>query len=288
MLAVDAVLAMPGWADDTSASRLRALEAAGGLAYWAGDIGTASHHYGAAVVEARRLGDPGQLANALYNHFFAKYPTLSTETWTQALAEDDTSLLDEAIEIWTRLGDEHGVGKALWGLGEHHAYRQEYDKAEEVLTRALGIFERHADAFWIGWARFTRSFSRALAGRLADAASDVAVALREFRASRDVSGVVLLMSATASMLLMGGRPTDAHAVGAAARRAIAETGLHIANLWASSDTPTPDPEAEAADPALRAAAEEGASWSREDALDRTIALVEELAEGRFGDASRPA
>jgi hypothetical protein len=108
--------------------------------------------------------------------------------------------------------------------------------------------------------------------------------MREFRASRDVSGAVLLMSATASLLLLAGRMEDAYAVGSASRRAVAETGLHLATLWRTDDIPTTDPEP--IEPALKAAATEGASWSREDALDRAIALADELAAGDIGEASR--
>ena len=281
---MDAVLAMPGWEQPASIARLRALEAAGGLAYWAGDMASASEHYGAAVAEARQIGDLPQLANALYNKFFAKRPTNGVDDWVSGIADDDKSTLDEALEIWTGLGDEDGVARALWGLGEHYAYRRQYEDTEAVLTRALEIFERRRDGFWIAWTRFTRAFGRALDGRVSAAAGDVAISMREFRASRDVSGAVLLMSATASLLLLGGRVEDAYAVGAAARRAVAETGLHIATLWRTDDIPTTDPEP--ADPALRAAAAEGAWWSREEALDRAIALADELATGDIGEASR--
>jgi hypothetical protein len=76
---VAAVLAMPGWEGDPSKARLRALEAAGGLAYWAGDMRAAGQHYEDAEAEARRLGDERELANALYNHFFARRPTAGVD-----------------------------------------------------------------------------------------------------------------------------------------------------------------------------------------------------------------
>jgi predicted ATPase/class 3 adenylate cyclase len=271
---VDTVLAMPGWPDEPSLARVRALEAAGGLAYWAGDMAGASSRYGEAAVVARRLGDERELANALYNRFFAQRPTSAIGEWVAVLAED-RSLLDEALEIWTRLGDEAGVAKALWGLGEHHVYRDEFEAAEEATTRALAIFERLGDRFWIAWTRFTRAFGRARQGKLASAGLDLGEALRDFRTNRDVSGVAIVLSALSSILLMAGRPADGYAVGAAARRSIAETGLHIASLWPTSDIPTPDPDP--ADPVLRAAARDGAGWSRDEAADRAIALADELA-----------
>ena len=75
---VDRVLAMPQWTAAPTRARLRALEAAGGLAYWAGDVEAASAHYGAAVEMARALGDDGELANALYDFFFARRPARET------------------------------------------------------------------------------------------------------------------------------------------------------------------------------------------------------------------
>src|SRR5690606_19790202 len=69
---VDRVLAMPGWSDAPSEARLRALEAAGGLAYWAGDMTSAGVHYGKSIDEARRLGQDAELATALYNHWFTR------------------------------------------------------------------------------------------------------------------------------------------------------------------------------------------------------------------------
>ena len=76
---LDRVLAMPQWSDEPAPARLRALEAAGGLAYWGGDLVAAGMHYRAAVEVARALGDDAELANALYNLFFARRPARDAE-----------------------------------------------------------------------------------------------------------------------------------------------------------------------------------------------------------------
>jgi tetratricopeptide (TPR) repeat protein len=272
---INRVLAMPGWTAERSRSRLRALEAAGGLAYWAGDMTRAGEHYAASAAEARRLGDDGEIANALYNHWFTRRPTANVEDWGLLLAGDDRELLDEALEIWTRIGDELGVAKALWGLGEHFAYREDYPAAEEVSTRALEIFERTGDRFWIAWTRFTRSFARTLGGDLRGSAADYAVCLRAFRASRDVSGLCLTMAAMSSLLLAAQRMEDAYALGAAAERAVAETGLHIASLWPSPSLKVPD--TAHAEGELREAVERGRGWTREEALEVAIAIADDLA-----------
>jgi predicted ATPase/class 3 adenylate cyclase len=277
---IDRVLAMPGWTDAPSLDRLRALEAAGGLAYWAGEMSEAGTHYARAATEARRMGDDREIANALYNHWFTRRPTTGVEDWASLLAADDRQLLDEALDIWTRLGDEDGVARALWGLGEHYAYRGNHAAAEDATTRALAIFDRRGDRFWIAWTRFTRSFARALGADVAGSAADIGVCLREFRESRDVSGLVLSLSAMSSLLVLAGRPADAYAVGAAAERAIAETGLHIASLWPTPSTPSIDPLT--TDSTLVAAMDRGRARSREEALDDAIVLADTLASGPPG------
>ena len=111
---VDRVLAMPGFPERRSRARLRALEAAGGLAYWSGDLAAAGVLYIEAETEARQLGDQGSIANALYNRFFARDGMDSPEAWRAGLTTE-RHLLDEAIEIWTGLGDELGVARGTVG-----------------------------------------------------------------------------------------------------------------------------------------------------------------------------
>jgi len=271
------ILAMPEWPPAPTEARLRALEAAGGLGYWGGDLNAANRHYAAAVEVARELGDEREVAEALYNLNFARRPSSDADEWVAQIGEEDTSLVDEALAIWTRLGDELGVARALWALGEHYAYRGEFEQAEEATTRALVIFEREGDPFWIGWARFTRAFARVLAHDAPGAAADIGPTLRDFWTRRDVSAVVLFMSGLSTALLIAGRSEDGYAVGAATRRIIAETGLHLASIWPSGQIPIADPDT--ADPVLRAAAATGAGWTRDEAVERAIALAADLAGG---------
>ena len=282
---VDRVLAMPQWTGQPTVARLRALEAAGGLAYWGGDLFAAGVHYAAALEVARGLGDEAELANADYNLFFARRPATNAEQWIDVLRDDDTALLDEALAIWTRLGDDEGMGKAHWGLSEWNGYRGNYVAAQEHATRALEIFERIGNPFWVSWSRFTRAFGRVLAHDVEGAARDLAPALREFWAGRDVSGVALVMSGLAVLLLITGREAEGYEVGGAARRLIAETGLHLATLWPASEIPTVDPET--ADEALRAAFERGRSLTREEAVERSLAVLDGLAAGSPEGSSAP-
>jgi predicted ATPase/class 3 adenylate cyclase len=272
-----AVLRMPGWEHASRLDRLHALEAAGGLAYWAGDVTESNRLYSEAVGVARTAGDDAELANALYNNFFAARTADGMESWIGGLAFEGKPFLDEALAIWTRLGDADGVARANWGLAEHHAYRNEVDEAVAAASRALDWFERSGSSFWIAWARFTRGFAYAVKRDLVHAAVDLAVALREFQVTRDVSGVALLLSSTSSVLLMAGRPFDGHAMGAAAQRAIGETGFYLAGLWPGETFPMPD--LGATDHELRRAIAEGDAWTREDAVARALTALDEIAAG---------
>ncbi|HEY4189182.1 MAG TPA: hypothetical protein VGM28_02065, partial [Candidatus Limnocylindrales bacterium] len=278
---VDRVLAMPAWTDEPSTARLRALEAAGGLAYWGGDLVASGRHYEPAIEMARALGDEGELANALYNFYFVRRPAPTADAWIELMREEDKSLLDEALAIWTRLGDEEGMGKALWGLSEHYAYRAEYDEAEATATRAIEIFERLGDPFWVSWSRFTRGFSRIMRGHIEAAAGDLVPTLREFSAISDLSGLALALTAVSTMLLITDRRADAYRIGGGARRLIAETGIHLATLWPTEDVPQVDPDT--SDPDLSAAYAEGASWSREETVANALAAAADVAGGSPGN-----
>ncbi|HEX5828657.1 MAG TPA: adenylate/guanylate cyclase domain-containing protein [Candidatus Limnocylindrales bacterium] len=273
----DAVLRLAGWADADPMARLQVLEAAGGLAYWAADLGAANRHYSEAVSVARAIGDDAALANALYNNFFATREGGTMADWGDSLAYEGKPLLDEALALWERLGDEDGIAKANWGLAEHHAYRGENAEAVAAATRALEIFERSGSSFWIAWTRFTRGFAHAAAGDVAPAASDLVVALREFRATGDVSGIALLLSSVSTALLMTGRPLDAYAIGGAAARAVAESGTHLANLWPGAIFAVPD--LDTTDPVLREAIARGRAWPRDEAVDRAVDLLDRVAAG---------
>ena len=272
---MDRVLAMPDWTDAPTAARLRALEAAGGLAYWAGDLTAAGRHYEAAIAVARALGDDAEVANALYNHYFVRRPAANAEEWIELMRDEDRSLLDEALAIWTRLGDEQGMGKAMWGLSEHYAYRGQYDEAEAEATGAIEIFSRLGDPFWTSWSRFTRAFARTMRHDYRAAATDLGPTLREFAAINDLSGIALVMIALSTSLLLSDRRDDAYRIGGAGRRLIAETGSHLATLWPVNDVPMIDPDT--TDPELLALLAEGASWTRADAVARAQVLATTVA-----------
>jgi predicted ATPase/class 3 adenylate cyclase len=278
----DAVLAMGAWTDAPSLSRLRALEVAGGLAYWAGDNPAASVHYAAAEHEARGLGDESEIANALYNRFFAPSPTLGFEQWSHAVAYEGLPLAREALAINERLGDQGGIARCLWAVGMGYLYGEDLSSALPALTRAVEAFGPLDDAFGLAWARFTRGVTNDAMGDPRAAVRDYAVAFAAFEAADDLSGLTLVLGAFSGTLLAVGRTTDAYRAAGVASRWAAETGTHLATIAPSRVFRIPDAATEDRD--LRAAFEDGAAMPREAGRHLVGSMLRELA----AEGSAPA
>jgi hypothetical protein len=92
--------------------------------------------------------------------------------------------------------------------------------------------------------------------------------------------VALVLSAGSSALLMAGWTAEAYAMGGASRRAVAETGLHLAALW--PDTIFPIPDFATTDPTLQAAIAKGEGWSRDESVDRALTAIDVVASGSLG------
>ena len=270
-----AVLEMPGWTDTPSLSRLRALEVAGGLAYWAGDTTAAHVHYTAAEREARALGDEAEIANALYNRFFAPSPTPEAGDWSRALASDGIPLAREALAINERLGDQGGIARCLWAVGMGYLYGEDLVSALPALTRAIEAFEPLDDAFGLAWARFTRGVTNDALGDPRAAVIDYAHAFAMFEQAEDHSGLTLVLGALSGTLLALGRPTDAYLAAGVTSRWAAETGTHLATIVPSRVILLPD--ADTTVPELRAAFDEGAAMPRAAGRRLLGAMLRELA-----------
>jgi predicted ATPase/class 3 adenylate cyclase len=103
--AVEAVLEIPG-ADAPTTWRMRALEAAGMIHYYAADNGRAINAYQAQLDLSRQLGDRHGEADARFNLIFTDdYRTRAAE----GLAE-----IDEVADTFRALGDEWSLARTLW------------------------------------------------------------------------------------------------------------------------------------------------------------------------------
>jgi predicted ATPase len=195
---LDAILVLPS---DHPRTRAKALEGAGGLAYWQNDMKSAQRFYQESLDIVQELSDPRAVANALYN--------LSFPLWMQS--EGDLSmarnLAEEALSIYRQLDDRHGVARALWGLAAvEHALGNE-QRFVFLLEDSLEEFRHLDDPFGLGWALFAMAGLAARRGDNDSAKRDLDESLQIFAGVRDVSAVVLHLASYAALAARQGDTT---------------------------------------------------------------------------------
>jgi predicted ATPase len=261
---LDGILAMPQ-TREYPLDRARALEAAGGIAYWQGDMGATQVYYDECLELTREGGDPLAIANALYNDSFPANVGRTDIPKARAL-------LEEALPMFRQLDDQAGVARCLWGLGQAYFNSGEFVNAVSTLDEAIQLFQRLGDLFGLGWAYFLRAVLALQLNDTAGAESRNVKALEIFAAADDVSGVVLVLDGLAEVARRrGDRLRAARLAGAAAVHEVT-TGAGLSTVvstregWRSTEKLTESEEAARA---------EGEAMSVEQAV--AYALSEENA-----------
>ena len=179
--------------------RMSALEAAAGIAYWRGDMPTATDGYTKAAEIARAHGDDAAQANAEYNlSFVYGIPGLDLPR--------AVGLLRSAREKWNRAGDRGGVARAAWGLatflqlgrrGEIEPSRLE--EARVAAAEALAVHRAGTNRFELAWSLHLVGMIDVKSGRFPDAAAAFSEAAQIFTADNDLSGLVIIASNSAEL-----------------------------------------------------------------------------------------
>ena len=230
---LDSVLAMPT-AREHPNDRTRALEAAGGVAYWQGDMAAAKVFYDECLEIARTMGDQRELAKALYNDAF---PLLVSRSDVPGARE----LLEEALAIYRRLDDSPGVADCVWGLGQCYITLEDYDLAVRSLAEAIELNRRLDNRFGLGWALFVRSLLALKLDDLPVALASCLEALKLFSEADDVTGAVLVLDALAEVtrregdLIRGARLGGASAAHEVASGAGLSTVVALREGWRTGD-----------------------------------------------------
>jgi predicted ATPase/class 3 adenylate cyclase len=189
----DAVLAMPA-PDEPTVGRVRLLDAAGGLAYWGNDLETAHSRYLAQIEAARQLGDPAELANALYNGSF-----------TARIARNDWNLTEamqaEAADLYHKVGDERGPTRLEWSKATNLFTQGRLEETDEILRNLYDRFRELGDIYYLSLVTDTRSWVALATNRPLEALAWSARALMTYRALGDVAGRTLGLAGVAVMLL---------------------------------------------------------------------------------------
>ena len=218
----EAALALPGVADFPDAHR-HALEAAAGIAYWQADVKAAQAWYDECLALTRLTGDKRELANALYNDAF---PYL-----VQRIELDrGLKTVEEALPLFRELGDDAGVARCLWAIGNIHYFLGANDAAKVPLDEAIAVNRRIGDQFSLGWALHTRALVSVNTKDPASAEPMVAEALDLFWKGGDVSGIALILDDWAAVARLQGDRLRALRLAGAAAGLQAATGAELGAL----------------------------------------------------------
>ena len=225
------VLALP---DPDPRSRMRTLEAAGGLAYWIADMKTTERYYGEAYDIAGSLGAEAERAKSAYNLSFVDM-FLGGDDHPKALA-----LLNEALPIFRKLGDRASVGRTAWALsslyGEGKGRTEtNYLIAKKFAYEALTEHRALGNRFDIAWDLYSTGLAALKLGELDDAERDWREAIQMFVDANDSSGIVLQLSNFAELAKARGDIARHDTLVGAWTALSQRTGVGLATLWGTTE-----------------------------------------------------
>src|ERR1700730_12198972 len=219
---LEAILSMPGSSRDPEA-RARALEAAGGIAYWQGDMPAALVFY-EECLDLRRTGnDRRELAIAIYN---ASFPTM----FDRRDLNRSQVLLEEALPIYRELADDDGISQCQWALGNLLFFNANYSDAIPALDEAIELFRRAGNNFGLGWALHTRALCALRTDDVAGARKYVGEGLILFSKAGDVTGIALMLDDASEVAMMEGDRLGALKLASAATAHQATSGTGLGNI----------------------------------------------------------
>jgi len=252
---VQRVLALP---HDSGRDRLHALDGAGGVAYWQGDMLLARRRYEDALAIAVRLSDRAQVAEQTYNTSFTY--GLDTSDIPRAIA-----LSEQALAIYREIGDRSGIAKSLWSLSYGLYQLDDRARARPMLEECIALMRELDDRFGLAWALHAEALINTKDRRFDDARANIAASLRIFQDAGDLSGVTLLLLDSAMLAAFQGDLERAVRLFAAAEKVRDESGAGLANVIETWQMPAVDLVREATS-RLPEAREEGRRLTREEAV----------------------
>ena len=213
--------------------RLRALEAAGGVTYWMGDLGMTEGYYGEAYDRAAALGDDAERAKAAYNLSFVYL-------LNEAKHGRAKELLEEALTILRKYDDRGAIGRAAWALGAVYGEgwnrsHEDYLKSRQLAQEALGQHRLLGNRFDIAWDLHSTGLAALHLGEFDDAQRDFSEALQMFVDAGDSSGIVLLLSDFSELARTRGQTERLDTLVGAWTAMSKRTGVGLASLWGTTE-----------------------------------------------------
>jgi predicted ATPase/class 3 adenylate cyclase len=201
----------------------RALEAAGGLAYWQGDFEAARAHYERALELERAHGEDAAVANALWNLSF-------TYSVTGADPETARRLVEESLALYRRAGDREGTARALFALGNVWYFQGRLEPARKAYAESLALERELTDGFSLGWALYMLALAEQGLGDGAEAARLYREAFEVFSGAGDVSAGIMCLNALADVAWADNDLMRAARMAGAAAALEAKTGAALASF----------------------------------------------------------
>jgi predicted ATPase/class 3 adenylate cyclase len=197
---LDEILAMPSGRQPTAA-RGKALTGAGGIAWWQIDHPAARAFYDEALAVERQVGEPGRIAEALYNDAFAVGAAGDLQAANR--------LFEESLRLYRQVDDEHGVARALVMLILPNAQAGNWELVMARIEEAVSIWRRLGERLQLAFDLIWLAFAYGRAGRRQDAHQAAVEALSIFREADNATGIALAFQDLAFLALWEGRPRDA-------------------------------------------------------------------------------
>ena len=264
---LERILAVPE-ASAHPQARARALEAAGGVAYWRARMREAIEYYEACLELCRQTGDKQAIANALYNIGFPS--TVNGVDVPRALAT-----LEESLALYRELGDEKMIARVMWGLGNANYFAKDYGKAREILLEDVAMLRRFDDPFSLSWALHTLGLAYHRLGQTVPYSAPLwREALEHFATVGDVSGITILLGDFSLLASAEGDDLRAVILDAASLRIAEVGGILLGAVVGREEEGRPEIvmfDAAAARAATQAAIERGRAMTVEEAVAYALA-----------------
>jgi predicted ATPase/class 3 adenylate cyclase len=185
-------------------AREAALEAAGGLSYWLGEMESTRAAYEEGLALARANGDPARISNALFNMSFMPIWVTSGESLDVRLAQVN-AWLEEALALARQVGDRGAIARTLWSRSSTLAFGVKDPAGSLVpLAEAIPIFRELGDHFGLAWALHNEGLGRLGIGELGAARVALDEQMVLLGEARDPSGVAIALGNQAQLALAEG------------------------------------------------------------------------------------
>ena len=139
-------------------------------------------------------------------------------------------MLDEAVEIYRRLGDRDGEARALWGIGTVEYFSQDPQAALSTFAAAERAFAAGDDGFMQGWALHMLGSTEVRLGLLDDAEEHLRGALERMQAAGETTGMLMIVSDFADLAAGRGQLPRALRLLGAGRELEEASGARLASL----------------------------------------------------------